>query len=181
MLFGELSVSSRVLADEFVSGVFAKLGENCEPPCSGGAKGPWTKAILEVLDDLGRIHGYEERYERWLVDYIWWSKKPEHLALVVESELEKTGAAVLDDFYKLPVFKCPLKMLVFSADAEEVRRVIEEHLRVLTQHVEGEEYLLVGFTIPGPRCFHFKVPSNGRLDKVQFSELPLSKKASAGN
>jgi len=72
MLFGELSVSSRVLADEFVSGVFAKLGENFEPPCSGGAKSPWTKAILEVLDDLGRRHGYEERYKRgWLVDYIW--------------------------------------------------------------------------------------------------------------
>ncbi len=180
MLFGELAVSSTDLANEFVSGILAKLGENCAPPCSGRAKHPWTKAILEVLDDLGKRYGYEQRYP-WLVDFVWWSKKSGHLALAVESELEKSGPAILDDFYKLPVLKCPLKMLVFSADAEEIKEILEQYLGELTQHVKDEEYLLVGFTSSGTHCLHFKVPRDGRLDKVLFSELQLSKKASGAD
>jgi len=68
------------------------------------------------------------------------------------------------------------------ADVEDTRKMAEAYLQKFTQHVEGEEYLLVGFVDPHPQCWWFRVIGNGRLepDTVEFVEIQLSKPAVAG-
>jgi hypothetical protein len=148
MLFGELGITSAKLAEEFVSGVLNRLkatDAGTDPPCSGGNRAKWTEAVEAVLKELGNKHGYDRTY-RWLLDFIWWSDKPQRLGLAVESELDNSIGNIEEDFQKLSVFKCPLKLMVFSADPEETKSMAERNLQVLTQHVKGEEYLLIGFT-----------------------------------
>jgi hypothetical protein len=175
MLFGEPRITSRELAETFVSGVMREMSRDGEP-FSEISRTKWTCAVRRVLDELGAKLGYNHRYP-WLVDFIWWDTKSEELALAVESELSPSPVAIEEDFQKLTVFKCPVKLLVFRGDAEATKRAAEGYLRKRTQHVKDEEYLLVGFTTPGPRCFYFKVPqvpADGKLQGVQFSEWDLA-------
>lgn len=102
------------------------------------------------------------------------SKSPERMVLAAESEMASHIDGVEDDFEKLPSFKCPFKLLVFSTDVEGVKKNAEGYVQLFGQHVQDEEYLLVGFTASGPRCFLFKVPHDGKLDKVTFDEFKLS-------
>lgn len=135
----------------------------------------WTLEVKSVLHNIGKDLGYDAY--PWLLDPIWWSMPAQRMILALESEMDKHVETIEEDFQKLPVFKCPLKLLVFSAEADAVKRMTEDYLQIFTQHVEREEYLLVGFTASDPRCFLFKVPYDGKLDKVTFDEVKLSKAA----
>ena len=181
MIFGEIGISTGEFAQKFVSqlqsNVQNTMGSNTKPPCSGGNKTMWTSAVTQVLAGLGSSLGYEAY--PWMLDLIWWSNKQQRMVLAVESEFNNSLRAIEDDFQKLTVFKCPLKLLVFSADAQQMKSRAETYLQLLTQHVKDEEYLLVGFTVSGPRCFVFKVPHDGKLERVEFQEMKLSK--AAGN
>jgi len=121
----------------------------------------------------------------WLLDFVWWSRQngTEQMVLAVESEMDKrVGKEIEPDFQKLPSFKCPLKLLVFSADVGDTIKMAEHYLQKFTQHIDGEKYLLVGFVDPHPQCWWFSVIGNGRLesDTVEFVEIQLSKPAVAG-
>ena len=137
MLFGELGITAAKFAEEFVAGVLKRMctGDN-KPPCAKGGRALWTTAVKDTLKELGNKLGYDHTYD-WLVDFIWWSTKPERLGLVAESEWDESDE---DDFQKLPVFKCPHKLLVFSSDdPEEKKQMAERYLQTLTQHVQKEE------------------------------------------
>lgn len=175
MLFGEAAITAKELAEKLVSGVLKKMGTGSEPPCSGGNKTMWTVQVKAVLIEIGTTFKYTSLCEWCSLDMIWWCMSTQRLILVAESEMATNPDAIETDFEKLSVFKCPLKLLVFSREVERVKENAESYLRVLTQHVKDEEYLLVGFTASGPRCFLFKVPNDGKVDKVKFDELRLPK------
>jgi len=183
MLFGELGITSMKLAEEFVSGVLATMriiDKTATPPCSGGSRPIWNGVVTDVLAKLGNKYGYDRTYP-WLVDFIWWSDRPPRMGLAAESEFDRRVTVIEDDFEKLCVFKCPIKLMVFSSDAEDTKTMAERYLQALTQHVKGEEYLLIGFTALGPRCFLFRVPNDGPVAQVNFSELQLSRPVVARN
>lgn len=170
---GIFTAEAMSFAEKFVSGVLAEFAD-AKVPCSGSEHTPWTKAIMKVLGQMGSQAGYEAY--PWLLDYVWWSKKggEETMILGVESELDKDVVGQIgQDFQKLPSFKCQRKLLVFSAGAEETRLMAESYLQNFTQHRVGEEYLLIGFTVSGPRCFLYRVPNDGKQENVRFAELLL--------
>jgi hypothetical protein len=174
MLFGETKMEAVALARELVRMVPERLkekGEDTRPPCSGGSRTEWSDALWDVLGELGTPLGYDA-YD-WLLDFVWWSKEPEHMALAVESELDPSEKAIEEDFEKLPSFKCPLKLLVFSGDADKTKAMAESYLQSFSQHVKDEKYLLVGFTATTPRAFVFRVPNDGPVQRVQFEEIQL--------
>jgi len=183
MLFGKADITAKELAEKLVSGVMSKMG-SYPPPRDGGKRPKWTRAVKAVFHEMGSTLGYDNWPEWCSLDCLWWTnakdKSKDSLVLVAESELENNVNGVENDFLKLRLFKCPLKVLVFSADVDEVKRMAETDLQLYEQHVSREEYLLVGFTASGPRCFHFEVPQgkNGKLNKVVFKEFRASRAAS---
>jgi hypothetical protein len=182
MSFGKVDISAKDLAEQFVQGVLKEM-DGAKPP-SFGDRARWTAAVKKVLKQ-NAVHSECEGYA-WLLDFVWWSRKngTEQMVLAVESELDKRVEKEIEpDFQKLPTFKCPLKLLVFSANVEDTRKMAEDYLQRFTQHVDGEEYLLVGFVDPYPQCWWFRVIGNGRLepDTVKFIEIQLSKAAVAGS
>lgn len=165
----------RSFAEKFVSGVLATVPD-AKPPCSGGERPPWTAAIKQVLRQMGSNEGHEAYAWEPLLDFIWWSRRDggEEMILAVESELDKDVIGqIAQDFQKLPSFKCKRKLLIFSADPEETRLMAESYLRKFTQHCAEEEYVLIGFTASGPRCYLYSVPNDGKQDKVKFTPLQL--------
>jgi hypothetical protein len=175
VLFGGAGISAKDAAERLVSQVLHRLGADAQPPCVGDPKTIWTLTVKAVLQEMGTSLKYTNFCEWCLIDFIWWSMPTQRLILAAESEMAKSPDAVETDFEKLSVFKCPLKLLVFSADVDRVKENAEGYLQLFAQHVEGEEYLLVGFTASGPRCFLFKVPHDGKLDKAEFNEFQLSR------
>jgi hypothetical protein len=174
MQLGEAKIGAADLARKLASEVPAKLrqeGKDTRPPCSGGSRSDWNKAVGHVLRELGKP---EYDTYPWLLDFVWWSKNPEQMVLAVESELDTSIGAIMDDFQKLPVFKCPLKLLVFAGNANKTKSMAETYLQSLTQHVRGEEYVLVGFTESNPCAFFFKAPNAGKLEQVRFEEISLA-------
>jgi hypothetical protein len=172
-LFGDAGISSQEFADEFTRRVLEKMGTSTLP-CCGGEKTPWSKQIFAVLKEMGNRRGFDHNYE-WLVDWIWWSSENEHMALAVESELDTNGKKIEEDFQKLTVMKCPLKVLIYSAvDPSEMKTRAEKYLRKQDQHVKDEEYLLIAFTPTQPRCFRLKIPVDGRSNELAFEPLQLS-------
>jgi hypothetical protein len=172
VLFGEAGISAKEIGERLVSEVLKRMGADAKA-CRGGSREMWNVEVNSVLHNIGKGLGYDAY--PWLLDLIWWSMPTQRMILGVESEMDKHVESIAEDFEKLPVFKCPLKLLVFSAEADAVKGMAENYLQMFTQHVKGEEYLLVGFTASGPRCFLFPVPLDGKLDKVRFDELKLSK------
>src|SRR5580658_4967084 len=142
MLFGKPEVGAKELAEKLVGDVLTKMGA-APPPCRGGSREMWNIEVKAVLHELGSSYHYDAY--PWLLDLIWWSMSSQLMMLAVESEMDGHVGAIEEDFQKLPVFKCPLKLLVFSADADAVKKMAENYLQLLTQHVKDEEYLLVGF------------------------------------
>lgn len=176
MPFAKLGTTAKQVAEKFVSEVLERMGADAKPPCRGGNKELWTVEVKSALHKMGRSQGYDAY--PWLLDFIWWCKATERLILAAESEMDGNIASIADDFQKLPVFKCPVKLLVFSADTDATKKMAEEYLQLFAQHVKDEEYLLVGFTDSGPRCHYFRVPRDGKLEeKVQFEELKIAKSA----
>lgn len=149
MTFGQAEVDATELAHQLVAGVPEEVKK--KPPCTGGSRKEWTDVIVTVLKDLGERRGYSAY--PWLLDLIWWSRTPERMVLAVESELDPGAKAIEDDFQKLPVFKCPLKLFVFTGDAERTKNMAEAYLQSFTQYAMEEKYLFVGFTASGPTSF----------------------------
>jgi hypothetical protein len=175
MLLGEPRITSNELAEKFVSGVFKEMSRDGDQVISELSLSKWTGTVFRVLDQLGSSLGYDHRYP-WRVDFIWWDTKSEELALAVESELSPSLRAIEEDFQKLTVFKCPVKLFIFKGDVEKTKRSAEHYLQKRCQHVKDEEYILIGFS-SRPRCFFFRVPHDGRMqgqEIVQFSQLRLS-------
>jgi hypothetical protein len=170
----EPRITSRELIEAFVSRVTSTMrGEGGRQPFSYDSRPELTEAVLDVLTELGHEKEYSDCYE-WLVDLVWWDRSNEYMALAVESELSHASNEIADDFQKLTVLKCPLKLFVFKGDVERTKNMAEEYLKRRSQHVKDEEYLLVGFIKPRPRCFFLKVPNDGVFQEpIQFSE-PLS-------
>jgi hypothetical protein len=166
MLFGEAGITCKELAEMLVGKVFKELGSDTRPPCNGGDKTDWTCAVRRALKKIAETLHYDTLSEHWRLDVTWWAdcegRSRDALILVAQSEWGDAGD-VENDFVKLRSFKCPVKLLVFSGDVDEVKRRAENDLRPHEQHVNGEEYLFVGFTASGPRCFCFKVPHDGKL------------------
>ena len=176
------NINARDIAEKFVQGVLKEM-DGAKPPCIGGNKTKWTRAVKKVLGRLAEAPIYAPY--PWLLDFVWWSRKndTEQMVLAVESEMDKRVRTQIEpDFQKLSSFKCPLKLLVFSANVEDTKKMAEDYLRKFVQHIDGEEYLLVGFVKPYPRCLWFRVSGNGRLEPnaVKFVEIELSKAAPAG-
>lgn len=168
----ETMLQARQFARDFISGMMAELGEVFGmPPCMGGSSTKWTCAVLSTLENLGKKHGYE--CYPWLLDAIWWDQSSQSMILGAECEW-RASRAEEDDFQKLPVFKCPLKLFAFSRDSmstESIKRQVEEYLQVFAQHIKGEQYVLVGFAPSGPRSFFFIVPSDGKqTEPVRFAD-----------
>ena len=130
----------------------------------------WTRMVRSVLKKYGEYDGYAHCYP-WLVDFIWWEKRSETLALVAECEWGKS-TDLDDDFQKLAVLKCPLKLFIFSGiNPKSFLKRAEDLLQSFGQHTKDEEYIVIAFTSSEPLLFHFKVPESGRLSaRPQFDQ-----------
>ena|ERR1700730_5917708 len=87
MQFGETKISAVDLARNVAAGVPVKVrnvGADIRPPCSGGSRTEWNKAVKDVLKEMGmpEYDGYP-----WLLDFVWWCRNPEQMVLAVEAEL----------------------------------------------------------------------------------------------
>jgi hypothetical protein len=184
MEIGEAGISAPDFAEKFLILLFQELrnigSDINQPPCRRGGRADWTCALHNALRRQGETYHFETY--PWLVDFIWWRMKDEYLGLVMESEFDPSHGAIQDDFEKLTVFKYPLKVLVFSTQSpDETKTSVERYLEKRSQHIRNEEYLLIGFTALGPRCFWFRVPSDGRLESpVRFDEHRIAPVASSG-
>lgn len=137
----------------------------------------WTplvkNALKELADTIDRSRfgeveqiatNKEEQTREFLLDAVWWQRTKkgecERMALAVECEWaakwpgepgertpEIVAGLVVDDFEKLLVMKCPLKLMIFctdkagTADYEGMRLVvvgeIERYLSQYAHHIEG--------------------------------------------
>jgi hypothetical protein len=162
----------KTFCTDFVSRVMAEVGPDRTPPCAGGDHTPWTDAIYKALEQMGKQQHCE--VYPWLLDRVWWSREGgrETMVLGVESELDSSFPKIEEDFQKLPSFKCPRKLLVFSANPDETKNMVATYLQHFTQNVAGEQYILIGFTTSGPRCYFYHVPADGKpQERVSFKEL----------
>jgi len=176
MLFGESPIDPRSLFESLVEGVTLKVRNN----------EPWTKAVKDVLLEIGKKKG--DYYvapdpsvdqPEFLLDLLWFrDAKTNDIVLAVESEWGNKKN-VLDDFGKLMHIKAPLKMMVLSTSrhgdqSKEVISGIQKlYMENFSQHVKGEVYLLVEFVHP-ELCAHsflFEVPNDGKLQEVKFQQL----------
>src|ERR1700688_2878933 len=121
MLFGDAKITVKELAQEVVDGVANVMGEESKrPPCNSRMRTSWTKAVREVLGFLAEDRNYV--CYPWLLDFVWWDSASESLILAAECEWSQAKAEE-DDFQKLAAFKCPLKLFVFSGDAERTKKM----------------------------------------------------------
>jgi hypothetical protein len=111
--------------------------------------------------------------QEWLLDLVWMDKTTLAIGLAVESELSLGMRQRLDDFQKLMSTKSPLKLFIYAtrnaAESDNVRDAITQYLRNFSQHIEGEEYLLMDVTRGHPMFYHFRAPNSG---SVGMSRLP---------
>lgn len=112
---------------------------------------------------------------QFLLDLVWWRDSDSmDIVLAVESEWGKNWQ-VWEDFGKLLVVKSPLKLMVFEKQPKDTVETIEQlYMQRYTQHVKGEQYLLIEFDTNKSEAhpFHFSVPSDGRLKTVTFRSVP---------
>jgi hypothetical protein len=114
----------------------------------------------------------------WMLDLVWMDKTS--MLLAVESEFSNKPHRMehrLDDFEKLMFMKAPLKLFIYATrnttEGEDVRRKLAEYLRDFSQHLEGEEYLLMDVTKGHANFFLYQVPNNGTVDGIEFAPLQL--------
>lgn len=175
MLFGETPIQPQALAERLTAGTISRV--------RSGKK--WTAAVKEVLLELGKER---KRYvapdvsinqRGYMCDLLWFADSNSNdILLAVESEW---GGArnVWEDFDKLMHIKAPLKVMILSTsrhgDQSEaiLKGICELYMQKFSQHVEGEEYLLIEFVDPHEtvHCHHYRVPKNGTLGSVRFEPL----------
>lgn len=175
MIFGPPPIEPESLANTLVSELATTLREHVESN--------WTIIVKDILRRMGKERGHlvypdsdpDLKAAQFLLDLIWWKNSEDNdIVLAVESELGKRNE-VCDDFGKLLVVKAPLKLMIFLKQPKDAVNMIEQsYMQKYSQHVEGEQYLLIEFdtTKREARPFHFSVPSNGRLNAVNFQRFP---------
>ena len=184
MVLGKKAFSARRLTREFVCGL--------DP---ARTKGGWTAEVLRVLRELGKKkHFYispdpRAKQRGYLLDMIWQRKERDEkrsypdVVLAIESGRDPYRKD-LDDFEKLMHVKAPQKLLVFrsirrAGDGQVfISDVEEKYMAVFSQHICGEEYILVEFPKDERAAFRYRyvVPRNGKNSRVKFREMkpPIS-------
>lgn len=113
--------------------------------------------------------------QEWLLDLVWLDRETLNMQLAVESEWSRVMAHRLDDFEKLMSIKSPLKLFIFAtksaSESEDVRCQLAKYLQRFSQHIEGEEYLLMEVQNQRPDFYQYKVPSSGSATEVAFMPL----------
>ena len=171
MIFGQVPIDPEVLATRLVSELTKAV------PRQGTAVA-WTRNLKMILRKMGKELGHtvspdpdDDNERQFLLDLVWWrNSKYMDIVLAVESEWQ-AWRDVCHDFGKLLVVKSPLKLMTFDKQKEDTTKAIEElYMRRFTQHVEGEQYLLLEFNAQKneTKPFHFVVPSNGKLSSAEF-------------
>jgi len=178
MIFGKKAFDACGLTERIVSGLNAKRAEV-----------NWTTEILRVLRELGRKKHFHvspdarRQQGEYLVDMMWQrrsgSRTLPDVVLAVESERDFHDK---DDFEKLMHIKAPQKLFVFRSKvrAKDGRSLIGslevEYMGVFTQHICGEEYILLEFAERERKALRYRytVPraaSDGKRHKVKFREI----------
>jgi hypothetical protein len=176
-VFGTAVIKAEDLARTLSARACAKLTRE-------SSDGEWTSVVLEELRKLGKEKHCEVSPDRvnderaFVLDLVWW-KNAElmDIALAVESEWGR-NRDVLNDFGKLLVIKAPLKLMVYCTSHHEKesadRRVgIDSYMRKFTNHIAGEQYVLLEFAVPERMvyAYGFSVPADGQLNEVKFEEI----------
>jgi hypothetical protein len=156
MIFGRQSLNARSLTQKVVGGFDRKR-----------AAKDWTAEILRVLRELGkRNHFYVSPDPdigqcEYLVDMMWQKKqKPGAYPVVLAIESERDWGD-LDDFEKLMHIKAPQKLFVLrsrrhSKGLQFISDVEQKYMTAFTQHVSGEEYVLLEFAKREGKAFRYK-------------------------
>jgi len=151
----------------------------------------WTDALKLILKEDGDAHDCESHYRlkgddsssEFLLDFVWWKKfgTSEGALLACESEFgnpwdhSNDVEAIGSDFWKLLVFKAPVKMMVFDviAGGDRERKILSlltDFMRSYIAHVEGELYLFVD-TSPAFKIWYVRIPRSGIIDDLKLSLL----------
>ncbi|PYP91221.1 MAG: hypothetical protein DMG65_08610 [Candidatus Angelobacter sp. Gp1-AA117] len=159
MIFGDALISIEELCEE--------LRRRIPELAVDDSNRAYTMAVKEALAEVAEALDLrmfctdsDRKTKEFLLDFVLWSDKPgeQKSVLAVESEWGKPGDKnvknradqVVEDFEKLLVFKAPLKLMLFQADDEGMRRAIHnglrEYLTTFAQHVKGEQYLFMEFS-----------------------------------
>ena len=121
----------------------------------------------------------------WLLDFVSLDRETLAMKLAVESELALNMPQRLDDFEKLMSIKAPLKLFIYctrnETESADVRRSLEGYLQRFSQHIEGEEYLLMDMDVnQKSAAFHqYRVPESGKIHEISFVPLPLERSSAA--
>jgi len=122
----------------------------------------------------------------WLLDLVWMDKTG--MKLAVESEWSRVMAHRLDDFEKLMSIKSPLKLFIYAtgspSESGNVHRELTKYMQGedepgFSQHLEGEEYILMEIRDGNAHFYHYTVPNTGSVTKVAFAPLELKEGSSA--
>jgi|HubBroStandDraft_6_1064221.scaffolds.fasta_scaffold1940826_1 hypothetical protein len=74
--------------------------------------------------------------------------------------------------------KSPLKLFIHTtsnaAESENVREAITQYARKCSQHIEGQEYLLMHVTKGDAEFYYFRAPNSGPVSDVEFAPLQLA-------
>lgn len=119
-----------------------------------------------------------------LLDLVWMEKVTMAIYLAVESEFASSMPGRLDDFEKLMSMKSSLKLFIYAtrhtSESGDVRRELAQYVRKFSQHLEGEEYLLMDVMKGHADFYHYQVPNSGSVRDVEFAPLQLGLGAGAG-
>jgi hypothetical protein len=146
--------------------------------------GVWTLHVKEALGKIAKEVEVErgpdlsldviytkpvEGVHEFLLDLVWWcrknSSKYEFMGLAVEVEwgtLPTIAHAVGEDFSKLTVVKCPIKLMIFCTTRTGVNRSheplqqvvlaeLDRYLSCYAHHIPGEHYVFVDIATSGNR------------------------------
>jgi hypothetical protein len=172
----------------------------------------WTLKVKEFLYEIGNKRKVEVLYSdskkgvsEYLLDVIWWcrrnsgKRRVEFLALAAEVEWSGWGPAkgalrddwvknrVGEDFGKLTIVKCPLKLMVFCTDEcgagkshQSMQKIvfaeIDRYLKPYSHHIPGEHYIFIDVATDG-NVFAWirKVSPNGVLGRLEKVPTTISK------
>jgi hypothetical protein len=159
----------------------------CQAPTDGlvfPSDRDFAVAVKGTLSQMGQkreFHAYPRKCDgnqECMWDASWWleSETGLRLALAAESEWGKS-ADVKDDFEKLLVAKCPLKLLITDSrdKVAGMKDRLERSLRHYRDHVEGE--LSVWIDLKGSlrrgelRAFEYKANKSGSDETAAFEEV----------
>jgi hypothetical protein len=163
------------ISRELISGLPSFLGD---PKHASGRS--WTRAMKSGLERIGRArdllvccYGVGHEVE-WLLDLLWIDPKDGHIALAVALEWGESGE-IETSFATLLSIKAYRKLLLFPTNkhtgVEAILKRIESVVLGYPYHLVDEEYMAMEVTERGVVRYSFKVPKDGRLESVRFTEM----------